>query len=54
LQDIVDAVFICYAMDKDMQSVTKPQVHEVFAQVPPCSQHLLHRSALTLMSFTKI
>lgn len=33
LLDIVDAVFICYAMDKDTQSVTRPEVHEVFSQV---------------------
>ncbi|CAL8471654.1 g11196 [Coccomyxa elongata] len=34
LLDIVDAVFICYAMDKDTQSVTRAEVHEVFSQVP--------------------
>ncbi|KAK9918484.1 hypothetical protein WJX75_004393 [Coccomyxa subellipsoidea] len=34
LLDIVDAVFICYAMDKDTQSVTRLEVHEVFSQVP--------------------
>ena len=33
LLDIVDAVFICYAMDKDHQSVTRLEVHEVFSQV---------------------
>lgn len=33
LLDIVDAVFICYAMDKDTQSVTRLEVHEVFSQV---------------------
>ena len=32
VQDIVDAVFVCYAMDKDTHSVTKPQVHEIFSQ----------------------
>ncbi|CAL5222858.1 g5284 [Coccomyxa viridis] len=34
LLDIVNAVFICYAMDKDTHSVTNPEVHEVFSQVP--------------------
>lgn len=33
LLDIVDAVFICYAMDKETQSVTRLEVHEVFSQV---------------------
>ena len=33
LLDIVNAVFICYAMDKDTHSVTNPEVHEVFSQV---------------------
>jgi hypothetical protein len=42
--DIVDAVFICYAMDKDTQSVTRMEVHEVFSQVSPgfalrCAAH---------------
>jgi hypothetical protein len=32
LLDIVDAVFVCYAMDRDTSSVTQPQVHEVFSQ----------------------
>ena len=35
LLDIVDAVFICYAVDKDTQSVTRLEVHEVFSQVLP-------------------
>ena len=33
LLNIVDAVFICYALDLDTQSVTKSEVHEVFSQV---------------------
>lgn len=33
LLNVVDAVFMCYAMDLDTQSVTKPAVHEVFSQV---------------------
>ncbi|KAL3151941.1 hypothetical protein ABBQ32_001067 [Trebouxia sp. C0010 RCD-2024] len=34
LLNIVDAVFMCYALDLDTQSVTKAEVHEVFSQVP--------------------
>ncbi|DBA76839.1 TPA: hypothetical protein ACH3X2_008854 [Trebouxia sp. C0005] len=34
LLNIVDAVFMCYALDLDTQSVTKSEVHEVFSQVP--------------------
>ena len=38
LLDIVDAVFFCYAIDKDSHTVTREEVHEVFSQV----QHVLH------------
>ena len=31
--DVVDAIFICYAMDRDAQAVTNLSVHEVFSQV---------------------
>ncbi|KAK9829886.1 hypothetical protein WJX72_008466 [[Myrmecia] bisecta] len=34
LLNVVDAVFLCYAMDKDTQAVTKPEVHEVFSLLP--------------------
>ena len=33
LLNIVDAVFVCYALDRDTQTVTQPEVHEVFSQV---------------------
>lgn len=36
LLNIVDAVFMCYALDLDTQSVTKSEVHEVFSQVKAC------------------
>ena len=41
LLNIVDAVFMCYALDLDTQSVTKSEVHEVFSQVrdPPSQMH---------------
>ena len=42
LLDIVDAVFICYAMDKDTQSVTRADVHEVFSQVKPHPSWLVY------------
>ncbi len=35
LLNIVDAVFVCYALDRDTQTVTQPEVHEVFSQVSP-------------------
>ena len=38
LLDIVDAVFFCYAIDKDSHTVTREDVHEVFSQV----HHVLH------------
>ena len=33
LLNVIDAVFLCYALDLDTQSVTKQEVHEVFSQV---------------------
>lgn len=33
LLNIVDALFICYAIDRDRSLVTKTEVHEVFSQV---------------------
>ena len=38
LLNIVDAVFLCYALDLDTQSVTKSEVHEVFSQVSQACQ----------------
>lgn len=34
LLNVIDAVYMCYAMDKDTQAVTRVEVHQVFAQVP--------------------
>ena len=33
--NIVDVVFICYALDRDTQTVSHPDVHDVFSQVRP-------------------
>ena len=52
LLDIVNAVFICYAMDKDTHSVTNPEVHEVFSQVSSaaCMVCLLTNACRTIRS----
>lgn len=34
LLDIVDTVYICYAMDKDTHVVTRPEVHAIYQEVP--------------------
>jgi hypothetical protein len=34
LLNMVDALFVCYAMDKDRHRVSKPEVHEVFYMLP--------------------
>jgi uncharacterized membrane protein required for colicin V production len=31
---VVDATYLCYAIDKDTQTITKQEVHDVFSQVP--------------------
>lgn len=33
LLNIVDALFICYAIDRDRSAVTKVEVHEIFSLV---------------------
>jgi hypothetical protein len=33
LLDVVDAVYLCYAVDKDLQMLTKPEIHEVMDEV---------------------
>ena len=33
LLNIVDATYLCYAIDKDTQTITKQDVHDVFSQV---------------------
>jgi hypothetical protein len=34
LLNIVEALFVCYALDRDRQAVTNPKVHEVYSQLP--------------------
>ncbi len=34
LLNIVDALFVCYALDKEMRSVCKPEVHQLFCMLP--------------------
>lgn len=47
LLNIVDAVFMCYALDLDTQSVTKSEVHEVFSQVRDApSRHIMALSSM--------
>ena len=47
LLNIVDAVFMCYALDLDTQSVTKSEVHEVFSQVREApSRHIMTHSCM--------
>lgn len=37
LSHVVNTVYICYAMDKDVGAVTKPEVHDVYMLLPPAS-----------------
>lgn len=34
LLNVLDAVFVCFAMDRDRETVTRPEVHEVYSQLP--------------------
>eukprot|EP00798_Chlamydomonas_sp_ICE-L_P031038 gene31038-7130_t len=32
--DVVNSVYICYAMDRDANTVTKPAFHKIFEELP--------------------
>ena len=34
--DVIDAVFVCFAYDKECCMYSQPKVHEVFKQIPCC------------------
>lgn len=36
LLDVIDSVFVCYAIDRDVGACSSQQVHEVFSQIPGC------------------
>ena len=36
LLDVVDSVFVCYAIDRDVCACSQPQVHQVLKEVPGC------------------
>lgn len=36
LLDVVDSVFVCYAVDRDVNACSQSQVHEVLKEVPGC------------------
>lgn len=36
LLDCVDTVFLCYVMDKDRATMTRADVHDIFAHIPGC------------------
>ncbi|CAO2815594.1 unnamed protein product [Amaranthus hypochondriacus] len=34
LEDVIDTIYICYAIDRDRAEVNKPEVHDVYVQLP--------------------
>ncbi len=42
LLNIVDALFICYALDRDRSAVTKTEVHEIFSLVSATASSGFH------------
>lgn len=34
LEDVIDTVYVCYAIDRDRAEVNKPEVHDVYVQLP--------------------
>ncbi|KAF3322136.1 protein PNS1 [Carex littledalei] len=39
LDNVVDAVYICYAIDRDRGDVSKDHIHQIFAQLPKSRNH---------------
>ena len=33
LLDVVDSVYLCFGIDKDLQMLTKPEIHEVLDEI---------------------
>lgn len=39
LDNVIDTVYICYAVDRDRGEVYKPEVHEVYVHLPISRNH---------------
>lgn len=39
LDNVVETVYICYAIDRDRGEVFKPEVHEVYVHLPVSRNH---------------
>lgn len=39
LDNVVDAVYICYAIDRDRGDVSKDHIHQIYAQLPKSRNH---------------
>ncbi|XP_072988924.1 uncharacterized protein [Typha latifolia] len=51
LDNVIDTVYVCYAIDRDKGDVSKQEVHEVYVQLPVSRNHgstLNNRSPLTV------
>jgi hypothetical protein len=39
LDNVIDAVYICYAIDRDRGEVNKDHIHQVYVQLPKNRNH---------------
>ncbi|KAH9317757.1 hypothetical protein KI387_019526, partial [Taxus chinensis] len=39
LDNVIDTIYICYAIDKDRRDVSKSEVHDVYVQLPVSRNH---------------
>jgi hypothetical protein len=39
LDNVIDAVYICYAIDRDQGDVSKDLIHQVYVQLPKNRNH---------------
>lgn len=39
LDNVIDTIYVCYAIDRDRGEVYKPEVHEVYVHLPISRNH---------------
>lgn len=49
LENVIDTVYVCYAMDRDSGEVCKRDVHEVYVQLPISRNHRPSLAPTTLV-----
>lgn len=49
LDNVIDTVYVCYAIDRDRGEVNKQEVHEVYVHLPISRNHRSHAARTPLV-----